>query len=281
MNATFQPPASHQNRMPLLQLTTVRDLTGLRRDEIIDRVDGASLLHRGFAWVWDFAPRQIRNQKSEIRNQKCPTVRNLRFWRAEVLAYGRPDGRKYGDYELAWVINQILPPGRRHFHSGEVLRLFGLSRNALLRLRAELDGKLAGARNVMFTRENLAAFLQRRWLGAAGVRGSVGMGSRVLGLASGETPEPRRQTPNPSRDARRQTQDPILSGADDTVTNILIPDASSPSPALSTTNGREEEKPKSEIRNRKLLPRMDTSGKSETRNQKSEILNRSIRRERS
>jgi hypothetical protein len=215
--------------MPLLQLPTVRDLTGLRRDEIFDRVDGASLLHRGFAWVWDIAPLKIRNQKLEIRNQN--PVRNLRFWRAEVLAYGGPDDRKYGDYELAWVINQILPPGRRHFHSGEVLQMFALSRNSLQRLRAELNGQLAGARSVMFTRENLAAFLQRRWLGAAFARGSgiSGLGSGAASLNASPDARPRTLS-FPARTTPSQTYNP---GREQSVAGLFNHGTKAPSTNLS------------------------------------------------
>jgi len=145
----------HQQRMPLLQVSTVRDITGLRRDEIFDRVDGRSLLHRGFVWVW--------NVSSTFPESM---TRDLRLWRAEIIA-DDDDAVKLGRRDLDWVLKQILPP-KQNFHSGELIQMFALSRPGLGRLRDELNGNLVGARNCLFTRENVAAFLKRRWIGQQG-----------------------------------------------------------------------------------------------------------------
>lgn len=137
--------------MPLLQVPTVRFLTGLRRDEIFDRVDGRSLLHRDFVWVWDLSTTFPANE-----------TRDLRFWREEVIE-AEINGRGVNKLKLAEVIGEILPANRRHFHSGELIQMFALSRPALQKLRDELNGDLRGARNCLFTRANVAAFLERRW----------------------------------------------------------------------------------------------------------------------
>jgi hypothetical protein len=138
----------HHSRMPLIQVPTVRDITGLRRDEIFDRVDGASLLHPALVWVWDLATTFPAG------------VRDLRFWREECV----PHGRSLTKLSIEQVIDRVLPKGRTNFHSGEVLQMFALSRQNLLALRDELNGDLRGARNVTFARAQLVAFLERRWI---------------------------------------------------------------------------------------------------------------------
>jgi len=156
-SAIRNPQSAFQVRMPLIKWSVVRELTGLRRDEIFDRVDGSSLLHRGFAWVWNFST-------------SFPAgPRDLRFWRWEVTAESHPDTYQHGQFgkwELAWVINKILPPQRMTFHSGDVQMLFDLNRKTFMELRDELNGNMSGARNVMFARTSLVRFLERRWLGA-------------------------------------------------------------------------------------------------------------------
>ncbi|HEY5044156.1 MAG TPA: hypothetical protein VIK53_19470 [Verrucomicrobiae bacterium] len=149
---------AHHLRMPLIQTETVRDLTGLRADEIRDLVTGGTLTHRGLAWVWDFSAQFPGNQN-----------RDLRFWRDEALAHCSPDSTKqnrFGNYQIGWVIDRVLPRSRANFHSGELLAMFALERPSLLRLRDEMNGRLAGARNALFPRASVAAFLERRWLGA-------------------------------------------------------------------------------------------------------------------
>jgi hypothetical protein len=144
---------THQQRMPLIQVPTVRDITGLRRDEIFDRVDGKSLLHRGFVWVWDMSSTFPGN-----------ITRDLRFWRAEVEA-SDIEAASLARLELAAVVDQILPASRSNFHSGELIQMFAISRPGLQRLRDELNGNLLGARNALFSRKNVAACLTRRWVG--------------------------------------------------------------------------------------------------------------------
>ena len=150
MIPTIQP-AGLAPRVHLIEMSVVRALTGLRRDEIYDRVDGSSLLHPGLVWVWDLATGQH--------------IRDLRFWQHEIEMVKL--GTSCAEFKLAQVIDKILPRSRNHFHSGEVIQMFALSRPTLQALRDELNGDLHGARNVMFSRANLVKFLEARWIGAS------------------------------------------------------------------------------------------------------------------
>jgi hypothetical protein len=149
-DAKGQCDSHRTSRALLVSVPVVRHETGLRRDEIFDRVDGRSLLHPALVWVWNFAA----NPAGELRD--------LRFYIKEVRGTDWP----IQDLALEDIINQILPVSRAQFHSGELIEKFMLTRPTLLALRDELNGNLLGARNCLFTRDNVAAFLKRRWLGS-------------------------------------------------------------------------------------------------------------------
>ena len=127
---------------------------GIRRVEAM--VDGGDLVTRGLVWVFDLANDHIAGSRRE-----------LRFWRAELLARASKDSTKqfkYSNWELDWVVAQVLPTRRKTFQAGEVDQLFQIRHNTRLAFGAELNGnKLNGANT--YQRENLAAFLRRRWLG--------------------------------------------------------------------------------------------------------------------
>lgn len=125
---------------------------------VIERmVDGGDLVVRGLVWVFDFA-----------NDLDGGTRRELRFWRPELLARANADStkqHKYANWELDWVIAQILPGRRKTFQAGEVDQLFQIRHNTRLAFGAELNGNLRNGANT-YERDNLAAFLKRRWLGA-------------------------------------------------------------------------------------------------------------------
>jgi len=121
---------------------------------ICELVDGGTQHVRGLAWVFNVAS----NPKS--RN------REMRFWRAELLAHAQGNAAAYGRFELAQVINLILPEKRANFHAGEVDQMFQFRPSTRIDLHTEIESRREGNRYV-YPRATLARFLQRRWLGAA------------------------------------------------------------------------------------------------------------------
>ena len=137
----------HQ-RAVLIERATVCHLTGLRRDEVYERVDGASLLHGAFVWVWNFA-----SAADGIK-------RDLRFWAREIVAPETVKGLK-----LAQVVDMVLPKARKHFHAGELAHWFSLSRPGLKALREDLGGHKESVITTFYDRAGVADFLRRRWCG--------------------------------------------------------------------------------------------------------------------
>jgi hypothetical protein len=126
---------------------------GVRRIEAM--VDGGDLVTQPLVWVFDFANDPGNGPRRE-----------LRFWRTEALALSENLGarNKLANCELVEVLEKILPRSRENFHAGEVDQLFQIRHNTRLDY-ADLGGSQFGGRN-FYQRETLAAFLERRWLGA-------------------------------------------------------------------------------------------------------------------
>lgn len=140
---------SLHSRSVLVKADVVMSVLGLRADEVYERVDGGSLLHPGFLWVWDVAVGR-------------KTKRDLRFFAREIIA---PEST--AKLELSAVLDIILPPKRGSYHSGDLLRMLQIRRPTLADLRDELNGELAGARNCIFPAVAVRDFLTRRWQGAS------------------------------------------------------------------------------------------------------------------
>jgi hypothetical protein len=122
--------------------------------QIEQLVVGGAVHEKGLLWIFNLA------------NNPSGRLRSLRFWRPELLARSRGDPEKYHRCKIDDIIAIILPGRRTDFHAGEVDQLFQIRCNTRIDYGAELAGKLRGRRHV-YSREKLAAFLQRRWLGAS------------------------------------------------------------------------------------------------------------------
>ena len=133
--------------LALVPVAVAVEKTTLRPDQVYALADGADLLQPGFLWVWDL---------SVDRNIK----RELLYWLPELEAR-----EMFAKANLETIIELILPKTRTQFHSGELLRMFFISRPTLIKLRSELHGTLTGSRNCFFPRVAVAEFLRRRWLG--------------------------------------------------------------------------------------------------------------------
>jgi hypothetical protein len=139
---------TENHRTLLIKADTVRHFTRLGLNEIRERADGDSLFG-GFIWVWNVAA----DPDGEMRD--------LRFWAREIVAPETVKG-----WSLDRVIKSILPTKRSQYAAGEVRdTVLGLSGQALMRLRSELNGQLA-ANSSFFPREGIENFLRDRWLGA-------------------------------------------------------------------------------------------------------------------
>lgn len=136
-------------RTILIKADTVRHFTRFSLNEIRDRADGD--LFGGYVWVWNVAV----DPSDEAR-------RDLRFWAREVVAPETVRG-----WDLDRVLKCILPLRRANYPAGEVRDVvLGLSGQALMRLRSELNGQLA-ANSSFYTRAGLEKFLRARWVGSA------------------------------------------------------------------------------------------------------------------
>lgn len=129
---------------------------------LFDLTDGGTLLENGFAWVFNLA------------NDPCGQKRDLRWWMPEIEARaGSTGSTKFNYYQPGWVIGRILPEKRVNFHAGEVDQLFQIRPRTRIDLHAEIFGGVAvtkGRGPNFYSREFLAAFLLRRWLGAVSAR---------------------------------------------------------------------------------------------------------------
>lgn len=140
-------------RAALIKIDGVAERLGRGVRAVEAMVDGGDLVDGGLVWVFDLA--------------KTDTRRELRFWLREVEARASDRGQfhKLANWELDWVLAQILPPSKKFFQAGEVDHLFQIRHNTRLEFGAELNGNLTNGANT-YARANLVAFLTRRWLGA-------------------------------------------------------------------------------------------------------------------
>ncbi len=125
---------------------------GVRRIERM--VEGGDLVQEPLVWVFNFA-----------NDPANGTRRELRFWRTEAAFVAENPGtqNRFANWVLAEVLAKILPVKRKHFHAGEVDQLFQIRHNTRLEL-PDLNGGLAAGRT-FYPRDELAGFLERRWLG--------------------------------------------------------------------------------------------------------------------
>ena len=137
----------------LVKIDVAADLLQKSIPEIVDMVDGGTLLLRGLAWVFNVA----RNPQSRDRE--------LRFWRPELLTRVNGGRSRFNNWELDWVIDRILPVKKLTIHAGELDQMFQLRPRTRIDFGEELNGAMKGGRN-FYSREVLAQFLRRRWLGA-------------------------------------------------------------------------------------------------------------------
>lgn len=140
----------------LVKIDVAAASLGWSAAKLFDLVDGGTLLEKGFAWVFNLA------------NDPTGDRRDLRFWFPEVQARANADTSghgKFSNYEIDWVIAKVLPEKRQHFQAGEVDQLFQIRPRTRIDLHVELNGNLWNGAHT-YRRDNLAAFLRRRWLGA-------------------------------------------------------------------------------------------------------------------
>jgi hypothetical protein len=133
---------------------------GISVRRIEQLVDGGTKHEKGFLWIFNLA---------NDLNSRC---RDLRFWRPELLARVQGEADKHGRWEIAQVIASVLPVKREKFHGGELDQLFQIRPTTRIAYGAELNGKKVGDGN-SYSRTMLAAFLERRWLGAIKTNGKA------------------------------------------------------------------------------------------------------------
>lgn len=167
-------------RADLVTASAVQGISGLRYDAIRKLVDGGDFFHPGFVWVWNFAVRSDGE-------------RDLRFWTREVIA---PE--TCGDLGLGDVLEIILPASRKHFHAGEVMRMFSLTPTSLMRLRDQLGGRLESSGS-FYSRDNIDNFLRTRWCGVQ-ANNLVASGGTPPAPVNGTSRRQHRQA-NPKTDA--------------------------------------------------------------------------------
>jgi hypothetical protein len=139
-------PAIANTRSVLTHIKGAMLVTGRTPEELREMTEG-SLLDGTLIWVWNVAVDAAGKQ------------RDLRFWLVELLSVN-PQSATRNPQSLDAVINKILPVKRQHFPPGEVRSLLQIEWQTLARLRPELN-----APRGMISREALAGFLRRRWLG--------------------------------------------------------------------------------------------------------------------
>jgi|GEM_PF-2426326 hypothetical protein len=136
-------PVSH--RTVLLDVNGVRSARGISADKVIELAESGELL-----WVFNMG--RIQNEKA---------IRNLRFWLPEIV---NPSGMV--GFKLEEMISKILPASRPDFTGGEIGQWFLVSRPTVKRIGAECHGTVKSKRFLTVTRQALASYLRRRWVGA-------------------------------------------------------------------------------------------------------------------
>ncbi|HLX69444.1 MAG TPA: hypothetical protein VKV04_07445 [Verrucomicrobiae bacterium] len=126
----------------LVDLNFVRLVRRIPYDEISRQIDSGK-----FIFVWDVSARGETG------------LRQFRFYLPEVVT---PQMTARLSHEE--VMERILPSARNFFWSAEIGQLLLLSRVTTSQLARQLKARLVN-RTFKFPRENLTAWLRRRWLG--------------------------------------------------------------------------------------------------------------------
>lgn len=143
----LSPRVALSHRAVLIKVDSVMDLLGKSADEVYELADGGTLLAPGLKFVFNLAA------------DPDGDIRDLRFWTREIIAPA-----SVAKWSVDQALDSILPNARTRFQAGEVTQLLHVRRPTLMRLREELQGKLA-ANSSFFERTALVSFLKRRWLG--------------------------------------------------------------------------------------------------------------------
>lgn len=138
----------------LVKIDVAAALLRLSAKALFELADGSPKAHLpALVYVFNLATKASRPR------------RDLRFWLAEIQAHAQGEPARYAALNLPDVIGRILPATRKHFHAGEVDQLFQIRHCTRLAF-PDLAGAMQDRRS-FYGRAELAAFLQRRWLGAS------------------------------------------------------------------------------------------------------------------
>ncbi len=169
----------------LVKIDVAANLLQRSAQRIFEMADGVSLIDGGLTWVFNLA-----NDPKSLR-------RDLRFWLPELEAVSdgaigtsRPTGLPDS---IGGVVDMILPARVQNFQAGQIDALFQIRPRTRIDLHGEFAGSLRSGRN-FYHRDDLAAFLKRRWLGA-----SVKIGGAGSPLPAGCVAIGRQTLPSPTR----------------------------------------------------------------------------------
>lgn len=195
----------------LVKIDVAAALLRLSAPALFELVEGSAKAHRrALVFVFNVAKRMGHRR------------RDLRFWLPEVQAHAQGEPGRFAVLELPDVIERILPLRRSGFSAGELDQLFQLRRRTRIDLQRELVGEL-GAAGYRYQRPTVAAFLERRWLGAlvpgwcasrrplggSGVRRLISNGVEVEpGVSNGGNNSPGMPGESPPNDHERRPNAP-------------------------------------------------------------------------
>jgi hypothetical protein len=141
MTENGKPALAVSPRVVLMTLGTVRALLGCVTETVKADVEAGK-----FLWVFDF---------SMSKNAPDTGSSALRFWFREML-----NPQAVADMSIKNVIDEILPPARAAYASGEFYLKFMTNRLVLHEMRHRWNWGLGPVR-----RKHLAQFLSERWIG--------------------------------------------------------------------------------------------------------------------
>ena len=141
----------------LVKIDVVSADLGKTAKEIVELVDGGTLLEPGLVWVFDLSQRVNTGR------------RDLRFWRFEIHARAEGKQDALRGLELDAVVERILPANRDRLQAGELDLLWQLRPCRRFNLNRHFTQPKRCAQRV-YVRAELIAFLKRRWLGATFTR---------------------------------------------------------------------------------------------------------------
>ena len=142
----------HPTNLPISPRTVFVDINGVRASRGVSADKVKELAEAGkLLWVFNLG-----------RANSGAGKHDLRFWLPEVF-----NPAAVAHFNLEDVISNILPARRQAFNGSEIGQWFLVSRPTVRRISSECGGTILNKRFLRVSRERLAGYLRKCWMGGA------------------------------------------------------------------------------------------------------------------